>query len=147
VPEENKAIIRRFIKEIWNRGHLDALEEFIGPRYTRHTDTNPTSGPAQDFHGIESIRNIVSMQLRAFPDTHFTEEDLLADGDKVVLRWTFRGTHTGPLRGIAPTGKHVTITGITIYQLAEGKIIERWANQDALSLMQQIGALPPLAEA
>ena len=144
MSEELKAIVRRFGEEIWHKGNLDALEEFIGSHYTRHTDTNPTSGPARDLHGIESIRHIVSMQRTAFPDLHFTEEDLLADGDKVVLRWTFRGTHTGPLRGIAPTGKQVTITGINIYRLANGKIVERWANQDALSLMQQIGALPPL---
>jgi predicted ester cyclase len=81
----------------------------------------------------------------AFSDISITVEDQIAEGDKVVSRWTIRGTHKGEYMGIAPTGKQVTITGISIYRIEKGKIVEDWANSDMLGMLQQLGAIPSLS--
>jgi steroid delta-isomerase-like uncharacterized protein len=81
----------------------------------------------------------------AFPDTRMTIEDEIAEGDKVVIRWTIRGTHKGEYMGIAPTGKEVTVTGISVYRIERGKIVEDWSNNDMLGMLQQLGAIPSLS--
>jgi len=91
--------------------------------------------------GPAPIQQLHTLYGASFPDQRFTVEDLVAEGDKVVVRWTVRGTHQGELMGIAPTGKQVTVTGITIYQLTDGKIAEEIANWDAFGLMQHLGAI------
>ena len=141
MSEANKALIRRFIEEIWHKGNLDAIEEFIAPNYIRHTSHLREGG--RDVHGPEDARQSIAAARAAFPDIHFTLEDVLADGDKVVVRWTSRRTHKGVFRGIPPTGKQVTFTGINMYRIADGKIVERWAEEDGVWLLQQLGALPP----
>ena len=143
MSEELKAVVRRFGEEIWHKGRLDAIEEFIAPNYVRHTSHYREGG--HDVHGPEGARQSIAAFRAAFPDVHFTEDDILVDGDKVVVRWTFRGTHRGAFLGVAPTGKQVTFTGINIYRIANGKIVERWANEDAISLYQQLGLLAPRA--
>ena len=87
------------------------------------------------------------MYLTAFPDLHFTVEDLIAEGDKVVARLTVRGTQQGAFMGIPPTGKHVTVTGIDINRLAGGKSVEHWLNMDTLGLLQQLGVIPAPGQA
>ena len=82
------------------------------------------------------------MYRMAFPDVHFTIDDLIAEGETVVIRWTVTGTHKGELQGIAPTGKHVTVTGMVMSRFAKGKVEEDWINFDALGLMQQLGVVP-----
>ena len=98
--------------------------------------------PDEDVRGIEGLKQFVSMIRSALPDLRITLEDDIAEGNKVVSRWGAQGTHQGELMGIAPTGNHVAITGITIHRIENGKIVEEWENWDALGLMQQIGAIP-----
>ena len=139
MSEELKGVVRRFAEEIWHKGNLDAIDEFIAPNYVRHTSQYRERG--REVQGPEGARQSIAAMRAAFPDVHFTEDDILVDGDKVVLRWTFHGTHRGEFLGVAPTGKHVTFTGINIYRIAHGKIVERWASEDAISLYQQLGLL------
>jgi predicted ester cyclase len=91
--------------------------------------------------GPESARASIAALRAVFPDIHFTLEDVLVDRDKVIVRWTCHGTHKGEFRRIAPTGTQVTFTGITIYRVVNGKIVERWSEEDGISLLQQLGAL------
>jgi len=135
--EDNKANARRFIEEVWNRGNLAVIDEITSPNYVDHD-------PAMTVQGIEGLKQFVSMYLTAYPDTHFTIEDQIAEGDTVVTRWTAHGTHKGPLMGIPPTGKQVTVTGITIDRFANGKGVESWVNYDALGMMQQLGVVPSM---
>src|SRR5947208_12747268 len=92
--------------------------------------------------GLEAFKQFLSLYLTAFPDARFTVEDMIAEGDRVVARHTFRGAHQGDLMGIAPTGKQVTTTGITITRFANGKGVELWGNSDDLGLLQQLGVAP-----
>jgi len=92
--------------------------------------------------GIDAYKQFLSMYLTASPDLHFTIEDQMAEGDKVVTRYTAGGTHLGPFMGIPPTGKQVTATGMSIIRVANGKIVEEWANGDDLGLLQQLGVNP-----
>ena len=139
MSEELKAVVRRFLEEIWHKGNLDAIEEFIAPNYIRHESHTESGG---DIHGPEGARQTIAMIRAAFPDIHFTMEDVLVDKDRVVVRWTCRGSHQGVFKNIAPTGRRVTFTGINIYRIADGKIVERWSNDDGLSLLQQLGVMP-----
>jgi steroid delta-isomerase-like uncharacterized protein len=118
---------------------LDLAGEIYDAAYVYHPDPHRVKGP-------EGVKQIVGVYRAAFPDLHLTIEDLIAEGDKVVVRFTARGTHQGDLMGVAPTGKEVTVTGISIVRIAEGKIVEEWENFDALGMMQQIGAVPPPAQ-
>jgi steroid delta-isomerase-like uncharacterized protein len=107
----------------------------------RHTSPGGREG-GRDIIGIEDARKSIAALRTAFPDIHFAADDILADGDKVVLRWTCTGTHRGPFLGIPPTGKHVNFIGINIYRLRDGKIVERWAVEDWGSVFRQLGATP-----
>jgi predicted ester cyclase len=122
--EENMALVRRGYEEGLNQGNVAVIDELV----------TPTDFAGRIKKGITSIRT-------AFPDWHLTIEDLLADDDRVVVRWNAKGTHRGEYRGIAPTGRQVTNNGITIWRIAEGKIVERWASGDGLGLLQQLGAI------
>ena len=136
--EENKARVQRFYEEVFNRKNTAALDEFIDPQAVDHSA--PPGAPG----GIAGARQVAGMFLVAFPDVRFTVEDLIAEGDLVVARLTQSGTHQGIFLGIPPTGKRVTVTGIEIFRLAAGKIIEHWNSYDDLGLFQQLGALPPI---
>ena len=133
--EENKAIARRYPEEVYNEKNLDVLDEIIDKNIVAHWGV--------EMEGLQTIKEYVSMNQNAFPDVKLTIKDQIAEGDKVVNRWTFTGTHKGEFKGIAPTGKSVTVTGIIIFKIANGKIVESWSNIDMLGLMQQIGAVPP----
>jgi steroid delta-isomerase-like uncharacterized protein len=135
--EENKTIARRAFEEVWNQGNPDAFDALYIPNQVSH-------GLGIDVPvGIEGLRRFVSIYRTAYPDTHFTVEDQIAEGDKVATRWTAIGTHYGDLMGIAPTGKRVTVTGMTINRIMNGKIVETWNNFDALGQLQQLGVIPP----
>jgi len=136
-PEEMKTVVVHFTEEIWHKGNLGALDRFIAPDYVRHTSYFRDSG--RDVVGLEPTRKSIAAMRAVFPDIHFDLHDLLVDGDKVVARWACTGTQRGEFRGVAPTGKHVAFTGINIYRLRDGKMIERWAEEDGLSLLQQLG--------
>lgn len=111
--EENKRVARRMTEAPWNEGNLDALDEVCDPSY-RLNDTA----------GITELKQAIAEYRRGFPDMSMTIEEMVAEGDTVVSRWTWRGTHLGEYQGIAPTGKKLTGTGITIFHLRDGKIIE-----------------------
>jgi steroid delta-isomerase-like uncharacterized protein len=136
--EENKAVVLRQEEEIFTRGNLDAAEEIYAPGYVGHDPSNP-----EDVMGPEAAKQAAADYRRAFPDLRVTVEDLIAEGDKVVARLRFSGTHLGELEGIAPTGRRVDCTGIVVSRMEGGKIAEDWANFDDLGLMRQLGAIPP----
>ncbi len=133
---ENKTIARRFNEEVWGRGDEAALEELLAPDFVDH-GALPGQTPDREGH-----RQTLATFRSAFPDLNVTTEDIIAEGDKVVSRWRARGTHQGELIGIAPTGNEVTFTGIDVLRIAEGKVVERWAEGNDLEVMQQIGAIP-----
>ena len=141
MSEENKAVVRREFEEILNHtGNLDAADEIFAPNYVSH---EPTSG---DVRGIEGARQFAATFRQAFPDLQNTIEDMVAEGDTVVMRFRGSGTHEGETEAFGPpTGKRMEITGITIKRLSEGKIVEAWTNFDALGMMQQLGMIPEAA--
>ena len=134
--EHNKAIAQRFYDLVWNQGNMAVADELFTPDTVDHA--SPPGFPS----GIAGVKQVFGMYRGAFPDLTITIEDMIADGDKVVARWTSRGTHRGDLMGIPPTGKQVTITGIDILRFEGDKIAEHWANFDMLGMMQQIGVAP-----
>jgi len=137
--EKNKSLTRRHFEEVWNQGKLDVINEIFATEYIGHTPGSP------DIHGPEGLKQFVTMHRTAFPDIHFTVEDQIAEGDKVVIRWKNTITHKGELMGVPPTGKQATQTGISFFRISGGKIVERWLNRDALGMMQQLGfkLVPP----
>ncbi len=134
--EENKAAVRRFW-EGYNAHNLDVWDEVCTPNFINHDPALPV--PDAD---LQTIKEIIGGMLAAFPDLTSSEEDLISDQDKIVVRRTFRGTHKGEFMGVAASGNEVVITGIFIVRLAGGKIEEQWVVFDALGLMQQIGGVP-----
>ena len=134
--EENKTIIRRWIEDAWGKGDLAALSEIAAADLVDHNAT-PGLPP-----GAEGQKAIILMLRSAFPDGTNTLEDVIVEGDKVVDRHTFRGTHTGEFFGIPPTGKQVMFTAMEITRIANGKIMEIWHQEDLMGLMQQLGAIP-----
>ena len=133
--EDNKAIARRWYEEVFNAGNLDLIHELFAPNFVDHDPVNPLPG-------LEGVRQVVGMYRGAFPDLHITVEDWVAEGDKVVTRFRAQGTHKGPLMGIPPTEKQVTVTGIDMLGFEHGKISEHWGNRDDLGMLQQLGAVP-----
>ena len=143
MSDQNKALARRNVEEIWNQGNLSVIDELVAPNATFHDP----SVPGGKFTGPEGVRQFVQIYRGAFPDVRLTIEDLIAEGDKVVSRWTAIGTHKGELMGIAPTGKPTTVTGCDIAQYQNGKLVEAWAGYDMLGMLQQLGVVPSLAPA
>ena len=135
--EDNKAVIRRFLKDIFEGGNLELADELFAPNYVLHDPVVP-----EEVRGPEGMRRYVSMYRSAYPDTHFTIEDQISEGDRVVTRWTGQGTQQGELMGIAPTGNQVTLAGIEFDRVSDGKMQETWVNYDALGMMQQLGVAP-----
>jgi len=134
--EENKAAVRRYW-EGFNAHNLDVWDEVCTANYINHDPGLPV--PDAD---LQTIKEIIGGLQAAFPDLNFSEEDLISEGDKIVVRRTFRGTHKGEFMGVAASGNEVNFTGIFIDRLTGGKIEEQWVVFDALRLMQQIGAVP-----
>lgn len=142
MSENNKAVVRRLIEEFWNRGNLSLADQFFAPIYTHHDASTPDFG-----QGPESERKRATLYRTAFPDLRLTVEDLITENEMVTARWSCRGTHKGDLGGIAPTGKQINITGVTILRFSNGKMVEGYVNWDALGLMQQLGVVPELGTA
>ncbi len=139
--EENKAIELRFFEEVVNKGNLAVIDEIVAANFVQH-DAPP--GITADREGMKQF---FATHHSAFPDFHSTLEDMFAEGDKVVQRFTARGTHKGEWMGIAPTGKQVTISGIAIHRITDGKIVEDWTSMDMLGALQQLGVVPPPGQA
>lgn len=138
--EANKAVLRRLLEEATNQGNLDLYDELCDPNYVFHDSFMP-------MRGIEALKQSTRMFRAAFPDLHVTIEELIGEGETVVMRWTLRGTHQGEIMGIPPTDKQVTMTGISMSRFAGGKQAETWQSQDTLSLMRQLGVVPALERA
>jgi steroid delta-isomerase-like uncharacterized protein len=135
--EENKALVRRMLEEGFNEGNLDLADELYAPDYVYHEPGTPELPP-----GPEGVKQLMGMYKTAFPDAHITVEDVICEGDKVVARFTARGTHLGELAGIAASGNQVEVAGISVNRIENGRIAEEWECFDALGMMQQIGAIP-----
>jgi steroid delta-isomerase-like uncharacterized protein len=136
--EQNKAIVRRYWEEVWNQGNLAVVDELIASDFDGH----PLPGEPDFGRGSAGQKQFVDMYRTAFPDLRMTIEDMTAEGDRVAVRWTARGTNTGEMMGMPATGKHATVTGTFFNRLAAGKIAEGWGNFDALGMLQQLGVIP-----
>jgi len=119
-PPENKLIAQRLMEEGWNRRNFAVVEEIVGPEHVFHDPSGPQLGA-----GPEAYINRMKLYVGAL-NTQFTIEDLIAEGDRVVVRWTVRGRH------------NLSLTGITIHRFKDGKILESWGNWDQLGMMQQL---------
>ncbi len=128
--EENKAIVRRFI-EAYNKRNLDLIDDFVAPDYVDHTNKVDREG----------LKQLFNMGLTAFPDWHETIEDIIAEGDKVLVRLAYTGTHTGEFMRLAPTGKKITSKTVGIYRVVNGKLAEYWNVTDNVNIFKQIGAI------
>ena len=135
--EANKALIQQFYDDVWNAHDSDASEQFFNlPGYVHHDP------PGADFEATaESLRQRLEIALTIVPDVVYTVHELIAEGDKVVARWTATGTHTGSIEGLPATGEVVTVSGTTVYLISGGKVDESWNAQDNLQLQQQFGAI------
>ena len=134
--ESNKTIVRSFFETLWNEKRLDRLDQLVAPDYI---DGNPMPGQAA---GLEGAKQKWAMYFAGIPDLSANIEDLVAEGDRVVIRFTAEGTHHGTLLGVPPTGKRLRVTAIAIYRLVGGKIVEHWEEGDRLGLFQQLGVIP-----
>ena len=134
--EENKALMRRFYEEI-SKGNLAVVDELAAIDLVEHSPFVPGQAP-----GRQGTLELFTMIHAAFPDLRITIEDIVAEGDKVVSRGTFSGTHKGEFMGIAPTGKQITVGLTEIVRIVAGKMVEHWNMVDNLGMMQQLGVVP-----
>ena len=132
--EDNKTLVHRFFEEFANQGNLAVADDLFVPEYVHHF-------PDEDIHGPDGMKQLDKRLRTAFPDWQISADDVIAEGDKVVVRYTMHGTHQGEGFDIAPTGKRVVYTGIDIIRIADGKIVEQWTEIDALGLLRQLGVI------
>jgi predicted ester cyclase len=143
-PEQNNRIAVHFFEAAWNRGDFSRIDEYVTPNAIDHSTVG---GKDKAERGSASFQQIVGMFRQAMPDIKLSIDDEIYAGDKVVHRWRLSGTDTGGVMGMPPSNKPLTFSGTTIVRMAEGKIVERWANVDELGLLQQLGVVPPPPEA
>jgi steroid delta-isomerase-like uncharacterized protein len=134
--EQNKTLVRRFVDEVQSGSNIDAIDELCSPEFVNH------SAPPRVPSNREGVKQVTAMFRQAFPDSYFTVEDMIAEGDKVATRKTFHGTHQGEFMGIPPTGQQVSIRLIDIVRIVDGRVVEHWAMGDNLGMMQQLGVIP-----
>jgi steroid delta-isomerase-like uncharacterized protein len=139
---DNKAIVRRLYEEVWNKRRIELVDEIISPSHALH-DPN-VSGSAI---GPEAYKRQVTLFVTSFPDLRFSIEDVVAEKEKLVVAWTISGTHKREFMGIPATNKKVSFDGITINHIVNGKIMDSYVSWDALGMLQQLGAAPPLGQA
>lgn len=145
--EANKALARRVMEQVWNQGNMAAVDELFTPTAVIHGRT-----AAEDIQGADGFKQYVTQLRTTFPDLRLAIQDQIAEGDKVANRFTMHGTQKGGLRlgpssSLPPTGKEVSLTGIVINRIQDGKITETWVNVDQLGLLEQLGLFPPPAPA
>lgn len=133
-PEKNKQIVRQAFEEIWNRRNLSVVDACLVSDYVEHTFT--------DVEGPDGLKRFVARMRSALADLRMMVEDAIAEGNKVVIRWTARGTHEGEFQGIPPTGKEVTISGVGVVYTEDGQLVEGWTHADMLGLLRRIGGVP-----
>ena len=139
--EANKAIFCEYIDEVWNRGNLAAMDRYFSEDHADH------SAPPGQGDGLAGLKPIFAMFQSAFGDIHVSVDDQIAEGDKLVCRNTFNGTHCGPFFGIPATGRRVSVTQTHVFRMAGGKMAEHWNNSDDLGMLRQLGVIPELAPA
>jgi steroid delta-isomerase-like uncharacterized protein len=132
---ENRALIRRYYDELWNEWNLGVADEIIAPEITFRGSLAVTVS------GVEGFKSYVTLVRNAFPDFHNTIEEMIAEGDRVAARLTYRATHRGELFGVAATGSEVTYAGAAMFRIRSGKIVHGWVLGDMLGLMRQLGAV------
>ena len=138
--EDNKALVRRFVDEVQSKGNTDLIDEICSPEFVNH------SAPQGLRADLEGIKILTTMFKGAFPDSYFTVEDMIAEGDKVVTRKTFHGTHEGEFMGIPPSGRPVNVSLIDVVRISDGRVVEHWSVGDNLGMMQQLGVIPQPGE-
>lgn len=138
--DENKALVRRFVEEVFNQGHLAAADTFLVPTF-HDANALPDQEP-----GRAGGKRAFGLYREVFPDLRYTIEEMLAEGDTVMTRVTFQGTHRKEFLGVAPTGRRVAVPTVPLTRLAEGRIVAHWSVMDDLGLMQQLGVVPALPE-
>lgn len=141
MSKENKAIVNRFYKEFANQGNLSVADELVASDFVDHNPPSPDVAAGRD-----GVKQVFAMFRKAFPDMNMTVEDQIAEGDKVVSRMKFQGTHKGEMMGIPSTGKKVSMGLIDILRVKNGQITEHWGESDNLGMMQQLGVVPPPGE-
>lgn len=130
----NKALVQRFYTEVFVNWNWELVDEVVSPQFRSH---DWSEGSAT---GPQAFRAFYTGVQSAFPDTRYEVDDLIAEGDRVVVRWRLLGTHQGDFAGIAPTGRPITLKGIAIYRVANGMLMERWVVYDMYGLIEQIEA-------
>jgi steroid delta-isomerase-like uncharacterized protein len=135
MSEQNKTLARRWFEDLFSGGNLDAANEILSAEFVDHLTH-------EEERGLEELKHYVTIYRTAFPDIQDTLEQIVAEGDKVVIRWTSRGTHQGEFMGVAPTGRLVTFTGMRLFRIAENKIAESWVNIDERGMQEQLGTAP-----
>lgn len=133
---ENKELADRFHMDIFQEGRLEVADEILTSDFRWH------GGMAPPEQGPAGVKQVATAIIGAFPDRQITHHDAIAEGDKVLIRWSMRGTHEGDLMGIPPTGKSITVTGFDYFRIEGGKIAEMWQEADQLGMMQQLGVIP-----
>ena len=141
LADDNKAAYLRFVQEVFNEGRLERLSEFVLPSFVAHD-----AAPGMP-NGEAAVRNVITMFRSAFPDLHVTIGEIIAERDLVCARNMLRGTHRGPLFGIAPSGKSVAMPSIEMVRMKDGRLAESWVRADVTGLMSQLGAVPATASA
>lgn len=131
--EENKATVRRYLDEVWNRGDIDASDAYLAPDYRRHI------GPGTEPLDVQGQRVRLQSFRTAFPDVSLEIEEMLAEGDLVAFRFTMSGTHQGVFQGITPTGAKVSVPGLDLVRLRDGLLTEHWGGADLNALKAQLG--------
>ena len=135
--EQNKALVRQLVEEVLNKGNMSRADETIAPNFVEHEELPPEFPP-----GREAPKLLFTLLRRAFPDFKATIQQLICEGDKVVLYMTWTGTQKGEFMGVPATGKRVSFGVIDIIRMTNGKVVEHWGQMDSMSLMQQLGAIP-----
>jgi predicted ester cyclase len=128
--EPNKILVRRYIEERWNERKLWLTDELVSPVFVLHT-------PSGDLD-LSAFNEAIVAYLRSFPDSHVSIEDVVAEGDRVAIRYSFRGTHRGEFMGVAMTGNHTLCVGMAFYRVAGGRLAEGWFIEDTLGLLEQL---------
>lgn len=138
MSEKHNELIRRFRNDVYTEGNLDRIDEYIAENCVSHSPLLPEDG-----HGPEDYRAFIAGLLAAFPDFEDTIEDLIAEDDRVVVRIRMTGTHEGAFMDLEPTGKEVDISGMIIYRIEDGQIVEDWHQANMMGMMQQLGVVQP----
>jgi steroid delta-isomerase-like uncharacterized protein len=140
--EQNKVLVRRFVEEIFNQGNVSVVDQLFAPDFVEHEEL-----PAGIPNDRDGVIQLTTMLRSAFPDFNATIDDILAEGDKVIIRMTWRGTQEGEFMGLPPSGKSISVGVIDIIRIVDGKVVEHWGQMDSMGMMQQLGAIPAPSQA